>query len=330
MPDVQPNDNPTQEQDHPEEEQNGEKRLILAKQKLKKLDTLRFHEKKRLTQLCKASRTAEIRKERQKLKQAKGEVENKNDKGKKYGSDLDKKTLDSLQSRVLNQKKVRDEIVVCLNKLESVVKSTSDAASKKRAITDDNAEQKDEQTEQPKKQRRTDTNEGQFDVAASMFVGSLNQESKPRKKTASKKDSTDWIDPNFDAIYNGEVKKNRPGQAARRKKAEELYGEEANHLKKEREKKAEESKYFGKKPQQQKQPLGEDAHPSWAAKRKQQEAMSKALSGDAPSGNKVVFGGETKETAESHPSWAAKRKEQEMMSKALSGQATANSKIVFD
>lgn len=245
-------------------------------------------------------------------------------------NDLDKKTLDSLQSRVLNQKKVRDEIVVCLNKLESVVKSPVDTASKKRATTDDEAEQKDGGEEQPAKQRRTDNNGERFDVAASMFVGSLNQDSRPRKKIAPKKDSADWVDPNFDAYYKGEVKKNRPGQAARRKKAEELYGEEANHLKKEREKRAEESKYFGKKPPQQKQPLGEDAHPSWAAKRKQQEAMSKALSGDAPSGNKVVFGAETKETAESHPSWAAKRKEQEMMSKALSGQATANNKIVFD
>lgn len=41
MTDVQPNDNATQDQDQPEKEHNGEKRLILSKKKLKKLETLR-------------------------------------------------------------------------------------------------------------------------------------------------------------------------------------------------------------------------------------------------------------------------------------------------
>ena len=53
-------------------------------------------------------------------------------------------------------------------------------------------------------------------AAASMFIGSLNAgNSKADKKNKKSKDKNDWVDDKFDEIY-GKVKKNRPGQQARR------------------------------------------------------------------------------------------------------------------
>ena len=88
---------------------------------------------------------------------------------------------------------------------------------------------------------------------------------------------------------------------------EEKYGEEANHIKEAKETKAA-KKSTGKRPvgastlskgksthgkpkhdQQPKQNM-EEFHPSWQAKRQQQEMMAKALSGAAkPVNNKIVF-----------------------------------------
>jgi hypothetical protein len=50
---------------------------------------------------------------------------------------------------------------------------------------------------------------------ASMFIGSLNEGKKDKKDKKGKKDKNDWVDDKFDEIY-GKVKKNRPGQQARR------------------------------------------------------------------------------------------------------------------
>lgn len=57
---------------------------------------------------------------------------------------------------------------------------------------------------------------GSSSSMASMFIGSLNEGGKKDKKDKKgKKDKNDWVDDKFDEIY-GKVKKNRPGQQARR------------------------------------------------------------------------------------------------------------------
>jgi hypothetical protein len=48
-----------------------------------------------------------------------------------------------------------------------------------------------------------------------MFIGSLNEGKKDKKDKKGKKDKNDWVDDKFDEIY-GKIKKNRPGQQARR------------------------------------------------------------------------------------------------------------------
>jgi hypothetical protein len=79
---------------------------------------------------------------------------------------------------------------------------------------------------------------------------------------------------------------------------EEKFGRDANHIKKEYEKREEKRAanpdYRPKKPKKQNKPVEtpvdtEPVHPSWQAKRMQEEMMSKALSGKGSSNNKIVF-----------------------------------------
>lgn len=56
---------------------------------------------------------------------------------------------------------------------------------------------------------------GKASAGSSMFIGSLNEGKKDKKDKKSKKDKNEWVDDKFDEIY-GKVKKNRPGQQARR------------------------------------------------------------------------------------------------------------------
>ncbi|ORZ24352.1 hypothetical protein BCR42DRAFT_402755 [Absidia repens] len=145
------------------------------------------------------------------------------------------------------------------------------------------------------------------------------------KKEKSKKEkknlaSTDWEDPEFDKYYNGKgasEKTNRPGQSQRRRKWEAIHGDKAKHLvegklssrdqRDAKKQKKDAYRGIGKK-DNSKQSLNnnnmhggsdmknkkkeeenlEEFHPSWQAKRQQQEMMAKALSGKA-AGNKIVF-----------------------------------------
>lgn len=81
---------------------------------------------------------------------------------------------------------------------------------------------------------------------------------------------------------------------------EEMYGREANHIVKEFEKREEKrlqnpdykpkKKPAPPKLQKHQQPtFSEPVHPSWEAKKQQEEIMSKALSGKGLANNKIVF-----------------------------------------
>ncbi|KAH8554013.1 BUD22-domain-containing protein [Umbelopsis sp. PMI_123] len=152
---------------------------------------------------------------------------------------------------------------------------------------------------------------------SSTFVTTLHSDSdeekeSPKKKNKSKDDN--WVDENFDKYY-GKVKKNRPSQRRRREMYEKLYGDEANHVKAQLE--AQKAKEERKLARQMKKsasggnsatlgkrrrnasdpsesvkpkPDNEQLHPSWEAKKLQQDLMAKALSGAGGLGNKkIVF-----------------------------------------
>ncbi|KAG2174108.1 hypothetical protein INT43_004128 [Umbelopsis isabellina] len=175
---------------------------------------------------------------------------------------------------------------------------------------------------QPKKKTKPKKESVKAKAAESTFVGTLysgsgdddeeEQEEKVSKKKQKKSKSDDWVDDKFDEIY-GAPKKNRPGQRARREKWEKLYGEEAKHVKSELEaQKAREERKLARQLKKSasggnKAPLGkkrtnasepgkktesvpEQLHPSWEAKKQQQDLMAKALSGAGGLGNKkIVF-----------------------------------------
>ncbi|KAF9321477.1 hypothetical protein BG003_001599 [Podila horticola] len=144
-------------------------------------------------------------------------------------------------------------------------------------------------------------------TSSSMFVGSLNEGSKKDKKN-KKKDKNDYVDDKFDEIY-GKAKKNRPGQRARREKAERKYGKEANHVKK-----AEEEARI---PNAQRLP-----------NRRTIGAGDGSASVIKPAPPKKVPSGPEPTDPSLHPSWLAKKSEKAAVAAALSG--AKSSKIVFD
>ncbi|KAI7854434.1 BUD22-domain-containing protein [Circinella umbellata] len=161
---------------------------------------------------------------------------------------------------------------------------SDDSDSDKESVADDQKEKKEEAKSKPEQ---------------------------PKKKKV--KSGLKWDDPDFDKYYHGEKKPNRMGQRYRRKLYEEKYGEEANHIKEAKESKTvkiirgkrpvdastlpkrkptHEKSKRDEKPKRDEQPKQnmEEFHPSWQAKRQQQEMMAKALSGDAkPINKKIVF-----------------------------------------
>ncbi|KAG0331121.1 hypothetical protein BG004_001810 [Podila humilis] len=160
-------------------------------------------------------------------------------------------------------------------------------------------------------------------TVSSMFVGSLNEGSKKDKKKNKLRDKNDWVDERFDEIY-GKPKKNRPGQRARREKAERKYGKDANHVKKA----AEEAL------------LREERKA--ARKAKQEKSMANAQrvpnrrtlgAGDGSASVHKVAAPRAPAAPEPtdpslHPSWLAKKSEKAAVAAALSG--AKSSKIVFD
>ncbi|KAG0359073.1 hypothetical protein BG005_001381 [Podila minutissima] len=163
-------------------------------------------------------------------------------------------------------------------------------------------------------------------TASSMFVGSLNEGSKKNKK----KDKNDYVDDKFDEIY-GKAKKNRPGQRARREKAERKYGKEANHVKKaEEEARIREEKKAARKAKQEKF-KAKDASTANAQRLPNRRTIG-AGDGSAsivkPAPLKKAPSGPEPTDPSLHPSWLAKKSEKAAVAAALSG--AKSSKIVFD
>ncbi|KFH72360.1 hypothetical protein MVEG_02651 [Podila verticillata NRRL 6337] len=165
-------------------------------------------------------------------------------------------------------------------------------------------------------------------AASSMFVGSLNEGSKKDKK--NRKDKNDYVDDKFDEIY-GKAKKNRPGQRARREKAERKYGKEANHVKKaEEEARIREEKKAARKAKKEKF-NARDASTANAQRlpnRRTIGAGDGSASIHKPAPPKAKPAGPEPTDPSLHPSWLAKKSEKAAVAAALSG--AKSSKIVFE
>lgn len=209
--------------------------------------------------------------------------------------------LTATESNLVKHKAVREELDSVLRDIEYII------LPQYLVVPHRAAEQQQEDKEEYAPSSQNKTNKRKYDSGQqsnggsleSTFVDSLNAEGDDgRKKRRKQKSDVDWEDPEFDKYYNG-VKKNRAGQQARRRKWEELYGENANHLVKERRRKAaekankknkKEDKKDNKSAKMSKRDEAAAAHPSWQAKVQQQKMMAQALSGNAaPVNKKIVF-----------------------------------------
>ncbi|KAG0287399.1 hypothetical protein BGZ98_004652, partial [Dissophora globulifera] len=172
---------------------------------------------------------------------------------------------------------------------------------------------------------------GKATTTSSMFLGSLNEGHSKKDKKNKKKDKNDWVDEKFDEIY-GKIKKNRPGQRARREKAERKFGKEANHIKKaEEEARLREERKAARKAKLDKF-KAKDASAANAQRLPNRRVLG-AGDGSAevvqqrPAVVKVPAGPDLNDPT-LHPSWLAKQSEKAAMAAALSG--AKSNKIVFD
>ncbi|CAO3616351.1 unnamed protein product [Cunninghamella blakesleeana] len=211
--------------------------------------------------------------------------------------DDDKKTnIKAVEDRLLSSKILSDGLKKNIQELELIILGPS----QKKIAIDAKRKAKAEASSETTKKRKTDETKNGTD---SLFMDSLadsdNDDDDNNKKKESRvhKASDDWEDPDFDKYYNGNEKKNRPGQRQRRQKWLAVYGDDAKHVVEEKDKRKHQNKQNKQKPKstpqskdKNKQPQNpEEFHPSWQAKRQQQEMMSKALSGNAKNNNKIVF-----------------------------------------
>ncbi|CEI96965.1 hypothetical protein RMCBS344292_11108 [Rhizopus microsporus] len=207
----------------------------------------------------------------------------------KYSEDIDKLILSNIEARLLAHKSVVAEVQGITQSFISILKGDAEKIEKKKA----EELKKKKKAEEAKKRAAEANDEGQGAKRQKMN-GKPNASSKFTESLAEYDEKNDEF---FKKIYEGETKKNRPGQRQRRKQWEELYGRKANHIseqyKQREEKRLANPNYKPKKKQEKKPEIKkapvEPMHPSWEAKRQQQEMMSKALSGKVSSNNKIVF-----------------------------------------
>ncbi|KAL4216107.1 hypothetical protein AB4K20DRAFT_1877342 [Rhizopus microsporus] len=207
----------------------------------------------------------------------------------KYPEDIDKLILSNIEARLLAHKSVVAEVQGITQSFISILKGDAEKIERKKA----EELEKKRKAEEAKKRAAEANDEGQG-AKRQKTNGKPNASSKFMDSLAEYDEKNDEF---FKKIYEGETKKNRPGQRQRRKQWEELYGRKANHISKQYKQREEKrlanpnykpKKKQEKKPEIKKAPV-EPMHPSWEAKRQQQEMMSKALSGKVSSNNKIVF-----------------------------------------
>ncbi|KAJ2459860.1 hypothetical protein GGF42_001202 [Coemansia sp. RSA 2424] len=121
------------------------------------------------------------------------------------------------------------------------------------------------------------------------------EKSKKRRGGDDEFEYDEKADADFKKLYEGVERKNRPGQRARRQKLEQMYGNEANHIKlltKDKKPRDKPKKHFSASEAAAPKPAtaaagpSEQMHPSWEAKRRQKEILAQAKE---VKGNKIVF-----------------------------------------
>ncbi|KAF9951467.1 hypothetical protein BGZ65_005934 [Modicella reniformis] len=177
---------------------------------------------------------------------------------------------------------------------------------------------------------------GKASITSSMFIGSLNEgggQFQKNNKKEKKRDKNDWVDDKFDEIY-GMIKKNRPGQRARRMKAELKYGEGANHVKKAAEEaRVQKEKKTARKAKQEQFKASRDA--SSTNTQKLPTNINNNNTSNNNNNNKQISIGAGNRPAAAvlvdptlHPSWIAKQSEKAAIAVALS--SARSNRIVFE
>ncbi|KAI7899859.1 uncharacterized protein BX663DRAFT_519736, partial [Cokeromyces recurvatus] len=214
------------------------------------------------------------------------------------------KTSDQLtqnvESRLVASKPVLVEVNELLKAFQNIIRGNIEKIEKRKAdvLKKKEAEEAKKRKAEEEEVKKSDAKRTRTKLAGSSeFIESLGGGG----GVYDEKDDED-----FKKIYEGTKKPNRPGQRQRRKQWEEMYGREANHIasayKKREEKRLANPDYKPKKKKSTPKPApkptlphkkdnipNEPVHPSWEAKRIQEEIMSKALSGQGLSNKKIVF-----------------------------------------
>ncbi|PIA19675.1 hypothetical protein COEREDRAFT_78978 [Coemansia reversa NRRL 1564] len=185
-----------------------------------------------------------------------------------------------------------------VKKMEKEVKKAKNSARAQRAAIR-KSEAKESDANKSISGPDDDSQDTTSEAPASTFVGSLGDyvdsesdngttETKregSKRKHADNYDYDEEADQEFETIYNGKAAtKNRPGQRARRKQYENMYGEEANHIKLSKKEKNHHSSANSSQPATAEK--DEEVHPSWQAKRHEKELLEQAKS---VKGKKIVF-----------------------------------------
>lgn len=203
----------------------------------------------------------------------------------------------NIESRLISQKPVIAEIAKTMSSFQSIILGDNDKIQKRKAN-----ELKKKAMEEKKKRKAEEAEKDKLNKKPKVTAKATKQKAGTSEFVETLGDMDDENDDeNFAKIYEGEKKPNRVGQKQRRKQWEEKYGREANHIAAEF-KKREEKRLANPDYRPKKKPTprpaasavsnapSEPVHPSWEAKRIQEEIMSKALSGKGgPSNNKIVF-----------------------------------------
>ncbi|KAI9322272.1 hypothetical protein BX666DRAFT_2022772 [Dichotomocladium elegans] len=219
----------------------------------------------------------------------------------------EKVMISTIESRVLGHKPAQATISKLLDEILNVIRPPP----KTQSTLDGNTKKRVSQDHSSKRHAKHTGGEDHGLTASSAFVESLNVGEDRSRKKRHKANGDYYDDKEFDRIYNGKKKKNRMGQKARRQLNEQQYGRDAIHLQRKRD----ETRLLKKKAKGHHGKLGASgAAPPPRQSREDHRGGSGLLKPE-----------------EFHPSWQAKRQEQEMIAKALSGGgASANKKIVFD